>query len=59
MTEGMPLPKPLTATPELVATAVYDATLKKKNVIFVKWMWRWIMLIIRNIPESVFKKMKL
>ena len=59
MTEGMPLPKPLTATPELVAAAVYDATLKKKNVIFVKWMWRWIMLIIRNIPESVFKKMKL
>jgi decaprenylphospho-beta-D-erythro-pentofuranosid-2-ulose 2-reductase len=59
MTEGMPLPKPLTATPELVAAAVYQATLKKRNVIFVKWMWRWIMLIIRNIPESVFKKMKL
>jgi decaprenylphospho-beta-D-erythro-pentofuranosid-2-ulose 2-reductase len=59
MTEGMPLPKPLTATPEMVAAEVYNATLKKKNVIFVKWMWRWIMLIIRNIPESVFKKMKL
>jgi decaprenylphospho-beta-D-erythro-pentofuranosid-2-ulose 2-reductase len=55
----MPLPKPLTATPEWVAAAVYQATLKKRNVIFVKWMWRWIMLIIRNIPESVFKKMKL
>jgi short-subunit dehydrogenase len=59
MTEGMPLPKPLTATPELVASAVYQATIDKKNVIYVKWMWRWIMLIIRNIPESVFKKMKL
>jgi decaprenylphospho-beta-D-erythro-pentofuranosid-2-ulose 2-reductase len=59
MTEGMPLPKPLTATPELVATAVYNAALHKKNVIFVKGMWRWIMLIIRNIPEFQFKKMKL
>ncbi len=59
MTEGMPLPKPLTATPELVAAAVYNATLRKKNTIFVKGMWRWIMLIIRNIPEFQFKKMKL
>lgn len=59
MTEGMPLPKPLTATPELVAQAVYKAALAKKNVIFVKGWWKWIMLIIRNIPESIFKKMKL
>jgi len=59
MTEGMPLPKPLTATPELVAQAVYKATLAKKNVIFVKGWWKWIMLIIRNIPEPIFKKMKL
>ena len=59
MTEGMPLPKPLTATPELVAQAVYKATLSKKNVLFVKGWWRWIMLIIRNIPEPIFKKMKL
>lgn len=59
MTEGMPLPKPLTATPELVAQAVYKAIEKKKNVIFVKGTWKWIMLIIRNIPESMFKKMKL
>lgn len=59
MTEGMPLPKPLTATPELVAQAVFKAVERKKDVIFVKGMWRWIMLIIRNIPESIFKKMKL
>jgi len=59
MTEGMPLPKPLTATPGLVAQAVYKATLAKKNVIFTKGLWRWIMLIIRNIPEPIFKKMKL
>jgi decaprenylphospho-beta-D-erythro-pentofuranosid-2-ulose 2-reductase len=59
MTEGMPLPPLLTATPGLVAEAVYKAIKKKRNIIYVKWFWRWIMLIIRNIPEPVFKKLKL
>ena len=59
MTENLKLPKPLTGHPSEVANAVYSAVRKKKNVIYVKWMWRWIMLIIRTIPESVFKKMKM
>lgn len=61
MTENMPLPGPaiLVATPELVAVAVYNAVRKKKNVIYVKWFWRWIMLLIKSIPESLFKKLKL
>ena len=59
MTEDMKLPKPLTGHPADVASAVYAAVHKKKNVIYVKWMWRWIMLIIRSIPESIFKKMKM
>src|SRR5579872_2135105 len=59
MTENMPLPPRVTAQPDEVATAIFDAVRKKKNVLYVKWMWRWIMFIIRNIPESVFKKMKL
>jgi decaprenylphospho-beta-D-erythro-pentofuranosid-2-ulose 2-reductase len=59
MTEGMPLPGLLTATPEIVAGVVYHAVAKKKNVVYVKWFWRWIMLIIKSIPEFMFKKMKL
>jgi hypothetical protein len=59
MTEGMPLPKPLTATPEQVAETVYGGVMKKKNVVYVKWFWRWIMLVIKTIPESMFKKLKL
>jgi len=59
MTEGMPLPKMLTATPEDVAGIVYKAVLKKKNVVYVKWFWRWIMLVIKSIPEFIFKKLKL
>ena len=59
MTENLKLPKPLTAEPVEVANAVYTAVQKKKNTIYVKWMWRWIMLIIKNIPEFQFKKMNL
>lgn len=59
MTEELKLPKPLTAQPSEVADAVYDAVQKKKNTVYVKWMWRWIMLIIKNIPEFQFKKMNL
>ena len=59
MTENMPLPKPLTSTPAEVADAVYNGFVKKKNTIYAKWFWRYIMLIIKNIPEFQFKKMKL
>jgi decaprenylphospho-beta-D-erythro-pentofuranosid-2-ulose 2-reductase len=59
MTDNMPLPALLTATPEQVANDVYRAVLKKSNVIYTRWFWRWIMLLIRNIPEPIFKKMKL
>jgi decaprenylphospho-beta-D-erythro-pentofuranosid-2-ulose 2-reductase len=59
MTEGLTLPKLLTATPDMVAAAVYKGSIRKKNVVYVKWFWRWIMLIIKSIPESMFKKLKL
>jgi short-subunit dehydrogenase len=59
MTENLPLPKMITSTPAEVGDIIYKAYLKKKNIIYVKWFWRYIMLIIKNIPEFQFKKMKL
>jgi short-subunit dehydrogenase len=59
MTENMKLPKLLTGHPAQVADAVYSAVQKKGNVVYVKWMWKWIMLTIRSIPEGLFKKMKM
>ena len=59
MTENLTLPPLLTAQPEAVADTVYNAAAKKKNVVYVKWFWRWIMLIIKSIPEFMFKKLKL
>lgn len=59
MTQHLVLPPLLTATPQQVAETVYKAVIHKKNVAYVKWFWRWIMFIIRSIPEFVFKKLKL
>ena len=57
MTEGLELPGILTAEPEQVAKAVYKGLEKKRNMVYVLWMWRCIMLMIRHIPEFIFKKM--
>lgn len=59
MTEDLSLPKMLTASPAEVADGVFTAVRKKQNVVFVKWFWKYIMLVIRNVPEVMFKKMKL
>lgn len=59
MTTGMPLPGPITAEPDKVAQDILKAVKKKKNVLYTLWMWRWIMLIIRNIPEFIFKRLSL
>jgi len=59
MTEGMDLPKKLTALPEEVAQDIFTAQQNRKNVLYTKWFWRWIMLIITNIPEFQFKKMSI
>ncbi len=59
MTEHLKLPKPLTAKPDQVAKSIFNAVHKKKNVVYVLPVWRLIMLIIRTIPEGIFKKLKL
>jgi decaprenylphospho-beta-D-erythro-pentofuranosid-2-ulose 2-reductase len=59
MTDGMDLPAKLTAQADEVADAVFKAVQKRRNIIYVKPIWRFIMIIIRNIPERIFKRMKI
>jgi len=59
MTEGLPLNPKLTATPKQAAESIYKAYKSQKNVAYVLPIWSIIMLIIKNIPESIFKKLKL
>ena len=59
MTANIVLSSKLTAQPEEVAKEIYDAQNRKKDLLYTKWCWRWIMLIIKMIPENIFKKMNL
>jgi decaprenylphospho-beta-D-erythro-pentofuranosid-2-ulose 2-reductase len=59
MTENLKLPPLLTARPEQVAKEVLVAVEKKHDVVYVLPIWQLIMFIIKLIPESVFKKLKL
>jgi decaprenylphospho-beta-D-erythro-pentofuranosid-2-ulose 2-reductase len=59
MTEGMDLPAKLTAEPDELGRAVVRAVKARRNVIYVKPIWFVVMAVIRNIPEAIFKGMKL
>ena len=59
MTEKLNLPEKLTAQPKEVAEDIYKAQQNCKNVLYTKWTWRWVMLIIKMIPEWKFKGMNI
>lgn len=59
MTQNLDLPEKLTAQPEEVANDIYNAQQKGKDILYTKYIWRWVMMIIKNIPEVVFKRMSL
>ena len=59
MTEKMNLPEKLTAQPEHVAGQIYKAQQKSQDILYSKWIWRWIMLLIKAIPEWKFKRMSI
>lgn len=50
---------PLWTTPESIADGIVRAIDKKCDVVYLPWFWRGIMMVIRAIPERVFKRMSL
>ena len=59
MTDGMDLPPRLTAEPDEVARAVVRAIRRRRDVVYVRRIWRVIMLAVRALPERVFKRTRL
>jgi len=45
--------------PAVIAKGIVKALRKKKDVVYLPFFWRWIMLIIKSIPERMFKRMSL
>jgi short-subunit dehydrogenase len=50
---------PLWADPASVGRGVYRAMAGGREVVYLPWFWRPIMLLIRVIPERVFKRLSL
>jgi len=49
----------LLASPESVAQGILRAIVKGKSVVYLPWFWHPIMLIVRSIPETIFKRLKM
>lgn len=50
---------PLVASPQPVARAIFLAIKAGKNVVYVPWFWQAIMLVVRSIPEGLFKRLRM
>ena len=49
----------LWASPEKIAKDIDRAIIQKKDFIYTPFFWKFIMLIIRSIPEKIFKRLSL
>ncbi len=49
----------LFAQPRKVGKGIYQAMMKGKQVVYLPWFWGPIMLVVKSIPESVFKKVSI
>jgi hypothetical protein len=60
MTAGMKLPPLLTAEPDEVGRTIFAAAESGRgDVIYVRRIWRPVMMAISSIPEPLFKRMRL
>jgi len=55
MTAGLK-PPPFAGEPDQVARAVLRAIDRGRPVIYTPGIWRWVMLIIRNLPRAVMRR---
>lgn len=50
-------PPKLTASPEQVEHDILKGMHKHSSVVYSKWIWRYIVLVIKHIPEIIFKRL--
>lgn len=49
----------LWVSPEVISQGIYKAIRRKKESVYLPFFWRYIMLIIKLIPEKIFKRLSL
>lgn len=59
LTAGMPK-NFLYSSPEKIARGIFNSmNNNKKNVVYLPWFWKPVMMLIKLIPEPIFKRMSL
>jgi decaprenylphospho-beta-D-erythro-pentofuranosid-2-ulose 2-reductase len=58
MTYGLP-GMFLVASPQYIGERIVRALDRSADIVYLPWFWRYIMLIIKHIPEPIFKRLKL
>lgn len=49
----------LWVSPEVISKGIYKAIRKNREVVYLPFFWRFIMIIIKSIPEKIFKHLSL
>jgi decaprenylphospho-beta-D-erythro-pentofuranosid-2-ulose 2-reductase len=49
----------LFASPDQIARGIVSAIDRRHDVAYLPWFWSWIMLLVRAIPNRLFKKMNM
>ena len=57
MTAGLKLPGALTLSAEDAAKRIFVEQQRQKDVVYISGLWRLVMLVIRCLPEKIFKRL--
>ncbi|GBF50082.1 KR domain protein [Leptospira ryugenii] len=57
MSKGHKLFPIITLQAPIAAKKIVEAGEKYKDEVYIHWIWRWIMLLIKIIPEGIFKRL--
>lgn len=49
----------LWARPDRIAAGIVHAVDRRRSVVYLPWFWELIMLVIKHVPEPIFKRLKL
>ena len=53
------IPGFLIGDPDKVGQRIYRAAMRRENIVYVQPIWKLLMCMIRMIPESIFKRLRL
>lgn len=59
MTQSFDKSGALWAQPEAIGSGIVSAVDRGRDVVYLPWFWACIMLVIKHVPEFIFKRMSL